>query len=56
MLEQCVRDVRRLLTVSGDAPGDDIPDADVVYLWDEKGDSVMSGADYGTPSGFGTDF
>jgi CRISP-associated protein Cas1 len=56
VLEQCVRDVRRLLTVSGDAPGDDIPDADVVYLWDEKGDSVMSGADYGTPSGFGTDF
>jgi CRISPR-associated protein Cas1 len=57
VLEQCVRDVRRLLTPSGDAPGDEVPDADVVYLWDESDDPVASGASYGSDgSGFGTDF
>jgi CRISPR-associated protein Cas1 len=56
VLEQCVRDVRRLLTVAGDAPGDEVPDADVVYLWDERGDPVTGGADYGDGSGFGTEF
>lgn len=57
VLEQCVRDVRRLLTTPGDAPGDEVPDADVVYLWDEAGGTVAGGSGYGTDeSGFGVDF
>jgi CRISPR-associated protein Cas1 len=57
VLEQCVRDVRRLLAIPGDSPGDEVPDADVVYLWDDKKDAVAAGADYGGGgSGFGTDF
>lgn len=57
VLEQCARDVRRLLSApSGDAPGEAFPDADVVYLWDEASDAVAAGADYGDDSGFGTEF
>lgn len=56
LLERCVHDVRRLLTESGDAPGDELPDADVVYLWDEQDDAVASGTDYALESGFGTEF
>lgn len=56
VLEQCVRDVRRLLSMDGDSPADALTDADVVYLWDEKSDAVASGADYGTDSGYGSDF
>jgi CRISPR-associated protein Cas1 len=57
VLEQCVRDVRRLLTTPDGAPADEVPDADVVYLWDEADGTVASGSGYGTDdSGFGVDF
>lgn len=48
VLEQCVRDVRSLLTVDGDPPVEAAPDADVVYLWDESDDPVAGGSGYGT--------
>ncbi|WP_209307699.1 type I-E CRISPR-associated endonuclease Cas1e [Geodermatophilus sp. DF01-2] len=48
LLERCVRDVRRLLTTDGDSPADAVPDADVVYLWDESDDPVAGGSGYGT--------
>lgn len=48
LLERCVRDVRRLLLTDDDSPADALPDADVVYLWDEADDPVASGSGYGT--------
>jgi CRISPR-associated protein Cas1 len=46
LLERCVRDVRRLLLTDDDSPADALPDADVVYLWDEADDPVASGSGY----------
>jgi CRISPR-associated protein Cas1 len=48
VLEQCVRDVRHLLTTDDESPADAVPDADVVYLWDESADPVAGGSGYGT--------
>jgi CRISPR-associated protein Cas1 len=48
VLEQCVRDVRHLLTTDDESPADSVPDADVVYLWDESADPVAGGSGYGT--------
>jgi CRISPR-associated protein Cas1 len=48
VLEQCVRDVRHLLTTDDEPPADAMPDADVVYLWDESADPVAGGSGYGT--------
>lgn len=47
LLERCVRDVRRLLLTDDDSPVDALPDADVVYLWDETDDPVAGGSGYG---------
>lgn len=47
LLERCVRDVRRLLLTDDDSPAEALPDADVVYLWDESDDPVAGGSGYG---------
>lgn len=46
LLERCIRDVRRLLSTGDDPSAEALPDADVVYLWDESGDVVAGGAGY----------
>lgn len=48
LLERCVRDVRQLLSTDDDPSVDAVPDADVVYLWDESNDPVAGGSGYGT--------
>jgi CRISPR-associated protein Cas1 len=48
LLERCVRDVRQLLSTDDDPSADGLPDADVVYLWDESDDAVAGGSGYGT--------
>lgn len=48
LLERCVRDVRRLLSTEGDGPGAELPEAEIVHLWDEYGDPVAGGSGYGT--------
>lgn len=48
LLERCVRDVRTLLTIEGDEPGQELPDAQIVHLWDDQSDPVAGGSGYGT--------
>lgn len=47
LLERCVRDVRALLTHDGDEPAAELPDAQIVHLWDESSDPVAGGSGYG---------
>ncbi len=47
LLERCVRDIRTLLSTDGDEPAAELPDAEMVLLWDESGDPVAGGSGYG---------
>lgn len=45
ILQRCVADIHTLLF---DVEDCDLPDVDVVHIWDEKAGSVPSGKSYGT--------
>lgn len=47
LLERCVRDIRNLLSTNSDDPAAELPDAEIVHLWDESGDPVAGGSGYG---------